>query len=175
MTGNSHFQDWLINSYKGGIVAINGLGPITANWGYIDSVTSDGAGGALWLNIVWVNGVKPTSGTIDIAAAAGRRLFMESTCSFTGALSYADAKFAKQTATPFGASWDFPSGAPVFTQAAGMGKAQSQGTAVATVTGGNIISAASLSLSVSKGQGQLTNLSAGGITFTFVSVTGTFP
>jgi len=113
LSGNAHFQDWLISAYTGGIVAVDGLGPITANWGYISSVTSDGAGGALWLNIIWVNGTKPTSGTIDIVAAKGRRLFMESSCSFTGSMTYADGKFAKQTAMPFEANWDFPVGYPV--------------------------------------------------------------
>lgn len=111
---SGNFEAWLINSYAGAIVAVtaNALGPITANWGYVSSVTSPGDGTALWLNITWVQGSKPTTGSIDIVGARFRRLFMESTCSFTGSLVYNDARMSKQTTTPFQASWGFPSGYP---------------------------------------------------------------
>jgi hypothetical protein len=54
---------------------------------------------------------------------------------------------------------------------AGLAKAQSQGTAIATVTGGPVVSVQSLSSSVSKGQGLLTTpgtVVGGTITFTMI-------
>ena len=110
----AHFEDWLINSYAGGIVAVtvNGLGPITTNWGYIASVSSSGNVNTLYLNIVWVNGTKPTSGTIDIVAARMRRVLMEPSCTFTGVVGYANARMTSQTVAPFGTNYGFPAGLP---------------------------------------------------------------
>jgi hypothetical protein len=60
----ANFERWLINSGAGAILSTSAGGPFTTNWGYISSVSSPGDGTALWLNVTWVNGTKPTSGTL---------------------------------------------------------------------------------------------------------------
>jgi len=67
LAGGSKFENALDWCYPGMIVdAGTGFTPTTANYGYVSSVTSPGDGSALWLNVVWVNGTKPTSGTIHL-------------------------------------------------------------------------------------------------------------
>jgi hypothetical protein len=63
--GNNQFENMLVKVFPGMIVlADNGKTPTTANYGYIASISSPGDGSAAWLNIVWVYGTKPTSGTL---------------------------------------------------------------------------------------------------------------
>jgi hypothetical protein len=56
----------------------------------------------------------------------------------------------------------------------GKSRAQSQGEGTGTVTGAPNLDQQGLSISVSKGQSNLTQANTGGIVFTLVSVTGTF-
>ena len=105
------FQKWLIWTTAGTVLATNALPPYTANWGYVSSVTSPGDGSALWVNVVWVYGSKPTSGTLYLRR--GRRLYFASGNTFTAGTLWQSPKFTKETATGDETSWNFPSSYPV--------------------------------------------------------------
>ena len=63
--GGSQFENMLVKVFPGMIVsADNGRTPTTANYGYISSISSPGDGTAVWLNVTWVNGTRPASGTL---------------------------------------------------------------------------------------------------------------
>jgi hypothetical protein len=106
----ANFQPWLIWSTVGSILSLVAGGPFTTNWGYVSGCTSPGDGTALWLNVVWVNGVKPTSGTLWLQRR--RRLYFAGGNTLTAGTKWASPKFAKETATGHETGWDFPSGYP---------------------------------------------------------------
>jgi hypothetical protein len=104
------FQKWLIWTTAGTVLATNALPPYTANWGYVSSVTSPGDGSALWVNVVWVYGSKPTSGTLYLRR--GRQLNFASGNTFNAGTLWQSPKFTKETATGCEIGWNFPSGYP---------------------------------------------------------------
>jgi hypothetical protein len=104
----AHFQDWLAGIYEGAIIPTT-KPPITANWGYISNLTSPGDGSAIWADIVWVNGVKPTSGFIYLGCKYRRLLFVSNNV-FAPGTTWSDPGFLKETGP--GVSYDFPAGYP---------------------------------------------------------------
>jgi hypothetical protein len=102
----AHFQDWLVGIYEGAIITTT-KPPITANWGYISNLTSPGDGSAIWADIVWVNGAKPTSGFIYRGCKV-RRLLFASNNVFAPGTRWSDPGFLKQTGP--GVSYGFPAG-----------------------------------------------------------------
>ena len=101
-----HFQDWLVGIYEGAIITTT-KPPITANWGYISNLTSPHDGSAIWADIVWVNGAKPTSGFIYRGCKV-RRLLFASNNVFAPGTRWSDPGFLKETGP--GVSYGFPAG-----------------------------------------------------------------
>jgi hypothetical protein len=106
----ANFERWATWSTVGSILSLVAGGPFTTNWGYVSRCTSPGDGTALWLNVVWVNGVKPTSGRLWLQRR--RRLYFASGNTLNGGCTWASPKFAKETATSHETGWNFPSGYP---------------------------------------------------------------
>jgi hypothetical protein len=90
------FEKWLIWTTPGTIVSTHSLPPYTTNWGYMASATSPGDGAALWLNITWVNGTKPTSGTLYLRRF--QRLSFAQANTFSPATIWASPGAVKETA-----------------------------------------------------------------------------
>jgi hypothetical protein len=104
------FQQWLIWTTVGTVLALTNVPPYAVNWGYVSRCTSPGDGSALWLNVVWVNGSKPTSGRLYLRRA--RRLFFASGNTLNKGCTWASPKFLKETATGCETGWYFPTGYP---------------------------------------------------------------
>jgi hypothetical protein len=104
----TNFQNWLIFTAPGAILSTVAAPPFSTNWGYVASMSSPGDGTALWLNVVWVNGTKPTSGTLY--AARQRWLLFGSGNTLSSGTNWASPGFAKKTATGCETGWDFPAG-----------------------------------------------------------------
>jgi hypothetical protein len=111
---NSKFERAL-SSFEGMIVDGNGNSgntPITANCGYVSKVYSPGDGSALWLDVVWLNGSKPISGTIHLHR--WRRLrFNNVTLGKAGGVTtkWQDPGFTNTNA-PGHATYGWPAGLP---------------------------------------------------------------
>lgn len=104
------FEPWLIYTTAGAILSTNPVPPYTANWGYISDCTSPGDGSALWLNVVWVNGTKPTSGTLWLRRL--RRLYFAQANTLNPGTIWASPGAIKETAPGREAGWSFPTALP---------------------------------------------------------------
>jgi hypothetical protein len=109
--GTANFETWLSWSFPGAIVSTNSAPPFSTNWGYVQSATSPMDGSAVWLNIVWVNGTKPTSG-MTIYMFRRRRLFFASGNTLNSSTTWVSPGFFKETATGHESGWNFPVGNP---------------------------------------------------------------
>lgn len=169
-----NFQTWLSWAYAGAIVSTNSspVNGLTTNWGYVQSVTSPGDGTAVWLNIVWVNGTQPTSGSLYLFRR--KRLLFASGNTLNSPATWASPGFLKETTASFGTNWDYPSGypEPVQEEADPITQAQSKTRVTVLVSSGGTVSASAKSLSVSKAEAFSAPLSVG--TITLNSVTATF-
>jgi Alpha-L-arabinofuranosidase B, catalytic/Putative Ig domain len=105
----AHFDLWLGYVYEGMIINTT-TAPVGTSWGYVDSLSSDGAGNTLYLNVVWVKGTKPLSGNIW-AGGRFRRLRLVS-CTLNGTTTYASPGYMKEQPGALGTTWDFPAGYP---------------------------------------------------------------
>ena len=109
----SQFENMLVKVFPGMIVsADNGMTTTTANYGYISSISSPGDGTAVWLNVTWVNGTRPTSGTIWLHR--WRRLtFTNVTLGTAGGVTttWRDPGFTNTNA-PAHATYGWPAGLP---------------------------------------------------------------
>jgi hypothetical protein len=113
----SKFENALDWCYAGMIVdggGNTGFTPTTSNYnyGYVASISSPGDGTALWLNVVWVNGTKPTTGTVHLHR--NRRLnFTNMTLGNAGGVTttWADPGFTNTNA-PGHATYGWPAGLP---------------------------------------------------------------
>jgi hypothetical protein len=106
------FLYWLGFGFEGAVV-FNGDNVETfATWGYVTQISGSPNGSALWLDVNWVQGPKPTSGQISISR--GHVLFIDNTCVLgTGASWLEGGGFTKVTVpASWGRSWDFPAGYP---------------------------------------------------------------
>lgn len=105
------FQDWLVSLYEGAIISLTGVGPVTSNWGYVTTLSAPSDASALWLDIAWVNGAKPTSG--NVYSSRGRRLNFAGN-SFVAPMGWADPKFFRETSPQ--RTYGFPAGYPAAMQ-----------------------------------------------------------
>jgi hypothetical protein len=105
-----NFENWLNYTAPGTIVSSNALPPYTTNWGYVASASSPGDGSALWYNITWVNGTKPTSGTLYLRRL--RRLYFAQANTFNAGTFWASPGGTKETAPSRETGWDAPAGYP---------------------------------------------------------------
>lgn len=107
---NNSFEGWLTWGKTGAIISTGANPPFSTNWGYVESATSPGDGTALWLNVVWVAGSKPTSGAIYLWRR--RRLTFAEGNIFNAGTTWASPLFFKQVAPGQKDNWDYPQGYP---------------------------------------------------------------
>jgi hypothetical protein len=105
----SNFQKWLIYATAGTILSTTNNSVITTGWGYVNSCSSDGAN-HLYLNVVWVSGSKPTSGTLYIYRY--RRLDFAATNTLNSPILWQSPGPMKLVASPFATNYGFPTGYP---------------------------------------------------------------
>jgi hypothetical protein len=109
----ARFQDWLVAIYEGMIISTTGAAPIILSWGYINNLTGPGDGSAIWADIVWVAGTKPTSGNI-YPNGRFRELRISNDSVIVAPGQWNDPGFMKETIPPqFGPSYDFPAAYPL--------------------------------------------------------------
>ena len=108
----AQFEDWMIALFEGAVVSTTGK-PQPASWGYVQTLSSPGDGSAIWVDIVWVTGAKPASGSIYPNGRFHRLLFGASNV-FVAPCGWEEPGFMKETIpTAFGPSYDFPPGYPL--------------------------------------------------------------
>jgi hypothetical protein len=110
---NSKFERAL-SSYEGIVIDGNGNSgntPISTNWGYVTKIYSPGDGTAMWMDVTWVNGSKPTSGTIHLHRWRSLAFTSMTFGSANHGTIWADAGFFKTNA-PGNATYGFPAGLP---------------------------------------------------------------
>ena len=85
-----------------------------SSWGVVRQLSSAPAGGAIWADIQWMAGTKPTDGQLNLIR--GHSLSIDDECKLEGRASW-DAEcggFMRQKLPSFlrGGSYDFPAGYP---------------------------------------------------------------
>jgi hypothetical protein len=104
------FDDWLVAVHVGMILTTNGEPPAgSGSWGYISALSSPGDGTAIWAQVVWPGGSKPTSGALYPNGRYRRVNFAGNT--FGPGLQWNDPKFFHQNAPGF-TSYSLPVGYP---------------------------------------------------------------
>ena len=110
-TSFANFEGWLTGVYEGMIINTAST-PISANWGYVNVLSAPTDNSALWLDVVWVQGTKPTSGFIWRGGRYRRLLFASNNQLLSGT-TWNDPAYMKQTTTPFQVNYGFPAGLPL--------------------------------------------------------------
>jgi hypothetical protein len=108
--GGSMFEAWVAKTYPGAIVSTSAAPPHTSNWGYVASASSPRDGSALWLNIIWVNGTKPSKGALYLNRF--RRLYFAQANVLNSGCIWGSPGFEKETAPTREAGWGFPTELP---------------------------------------------------------------
>ena len=102
------FQDWLVWTYEGlMLMKEGGTAAKPGDYGIITKVHAPGDGSALWLDVEWKVGTKPTSGNLVIPAHGCRKLIWAGNTRISKG-NWQDPSFASQVGTP--ADRDFPAG-----------------------------------------------------------------
>jgi hypothetical protein len=101
------FGDWLVWTYEG-LILMKGGETVQnlSNYGIITKISAPDSS-ALWLDIAWKKGTKPTSGTVVIPQHGSRKLIWKNGTSITKG-SWQDPSFMCQIGTP--ADRPFPTG-----------------------------------------------------------------
>src|SRR5215469_2426589 len=111
----SQFENAMVKVAPGMIISTGtGLTPITTNWGYITKVYSPGDGTAMWLDVTWQNGSKPTAGGTTLWFHRWHRLtWTNVTLGTAGGVTttWLDPGFPATSASP-NASYGPPTGLP---------------------------------------------------------------
>jgi hypothetical protein len=111
---SAQFVYWLGMAAEGSIIFAGDDVFHYSSWGYVRTISSPGNGTALWLNVTWVRGTKPTSGKISVSRCI--EVLIAPNCVRGSAGTYWGADgggFYKQTApATFGPTYDFPAGYP---------------------------------------------------------------
>ena len=70
----SAFQDWLVWLYEGTMV-MTGTSPLSpGNYGRVDRLYAPADGSAIWADVTWIKGTKPTSGNLYSTDHGARKL-----------------------------------------------------------------------------------------------------
>jgi hypothetical protein len=103
---------WCGMQFPGAIASVDGVIPFgSAAWGYVDSFTGDATN--IYLHFVWVNGAKPTSGTLYPMGKARRWDMLSNTFGTGMSNPGANPGFARQQSDQAGApTIAFPAGYP---------------------------------------------------------------
>jgi hypothetical protein len=111
---SAKFIYWLGMAFEGSIIFLGSDVFAYSSWGYITNITSPGNGSALWIDVNWVQGTMPASGTISLSRC--HEVSIKSDCVLGVAGTNWGGNgggFYKQTAPiDFGPSYDFPVGYP---------------------------------------------------------------
>jgi len=100
------FQDWLTWAYEG-LMIMKGTVQTPGDYGVITKISSPNDGSALWLDIKWIKGTKPTSGNLVIPQHGSRKMiWLNGTKISKG--SWLDPSYMNQLGTP--TERDFPAG-----------------------------------------------------------------
>ena len=104
----SAFQDWLVWLYEGTMV-MTGTSPLSpGNYGRVDRLYAPADGSAIWADVTWIKGTKPTSGNLYLPAHGARELVWGTGTQVSGGGSWCDPWFLCQQGTP--ADRPFPQG-----------------------------------------------------------------
>jgi hypothetical protein len=104
----SAFEDWLVWLYEGTTV-MTGTTPLSpGNYGRVDRLYAPANGSAIWADVTWIKGTKPTSGNLYIMDHGVRKLIWGTGTQVTGGGSWCDPWFLCQQGTP--ANRPFPQG-----------------------------------------------------------------
>ena len=104
----SAFQDWLVWLYEGTMV-MTGTSPLSpGNYGRVDRLYAPANGSAIWADVTWIKGTKPTSGNLYIMDHGVRKLIWGAGTQVTGGGDWCDPWFLCQQGTP--ANRPFPQG-----------------------------------------------------------------
>jgi hypothetical protein len=109
-SGSRAFQNWQVWLFEGMIVYTDDA---AANWGVVRTLSSPSDGSAIWADIQWMAGAKPTQGVLD--ANRGHDLAIDANSKLDGRSSWGSGSggFMRQKApSSFGSSYDFPTGYP---------------------------------------------------------------
>lgn len=102
----SGFQNWLVWAYEGCMVFTGPRVGDPRNYGRIDKIYAPPDGSALWLDVTWLKGTKPTSGNLNIGQHGLRKLTWTRTQITAG--NWTEPDFVAMEGTP--ADRQFPSG-----------------------------------------------------------------
>lgn len=105
--GFAGFENWLVWIYEGAMVFTGSRVYSPGNYGRVDKIYAPPDGSALWLDITWIKGSKPTSGTLNLANKGLRKLTWQNTQITQG--NWAEPDFVAMEGTPQGAR-GFPNG-----------------------------------------------------------------
>lgn len=102
----SNFDAWMTRTYEGMMLTTATTPLELGSYGRIDRLYSPGDGSAIWAEVTWIKGSKPTSGKLYMQAS--RRLVWGVGNQITGGGTWVDPGFLCQRGTP--ADRQFPDG-----------------------------------------------------------------
>lgn len=68
------FQDWLVYLFEGIMVFTGPNVGDPQNYGRVDKVYAPADGSALWADVTWIKGTKPTSGNLNLPSGGSRKM-----------------------------------------------------------------------------------------------------
>lgn len=105
--GFTGFENWLVWAYEGAMVFTGARVFNPGNYGRIDKIHAPPDGSQLWLDITWIKGSKPTSGSLNLPHHGLRKLIWNNTRITQG--NWLEPDFIAMDGTPEGAR-GFPDG-----------------------------------------------------------------
>jgi hypothetical protein len=114
-TTDPSWENWLGWLDVNSVISTNNTPPVTSNWGHVTGVRSSGDGAAIWYDVQWVNGTKPTSGTIyGYRGYRGYRISFDSACTLGSHATWRpDGAWIRVTVpVSWGSSYNGPVGWP---------------------------------------------------------------
>lgn len=96
----SAFQDWLIWLYEGSTVVTGTSLLSPGNYGRVDHLYAPADDSAIWADVTWVKGTKPTSGSLYLLDHGARRLIWGAGTQVSGGGSWCAPWFLSQQGTP---------------------------------------------------------------------------
>jgi hypothetical protein len=100
------FENWLTWLYEGAMVMTGSL-QAPESYGRVDRLYAPNDGSAIWADVTWISGTKPTSGNLYIPQHGCRKLFWGDNTRISSG-GWQDPGFVSQKGTP--ADRNFPNG-----------------------------------------------------------------
>jgi hypothetical protein len=101
------FQNWLVWAYENAMVFTGAKVSAPGNYGKVTKIYAPADGSALWMDVEWIKGTKPTSGNLNLPQKGLRKLTWGSNTRITQG-GWLDPDFICMTGTP--ADRGFPEG-----------------------------------------------------------------